>query len=144
MTKSKAYSSNNIFAFLIFLSLFGCGNTLSKEDEPVKISNGNSANQTVKKFKLTKFQEINDFAQLPKNLINYQIQMSKFDFYLAQSPTQSSGGFIFEISPNTNPLIVCLRRPGSMTIVTTALTNPIALIRVEKGLAVSSEINYCN
>ena len=143
MTTSKTYSFNNIFVFSVFLSLFGCGNTLDKNDFAAQIFNGNSANQVVTRFQLTKLHDVADFDRLPKNFMEYKNQLLQFDFYLAQSPTQPSGGFIFETSPNTNPLIICLKKPSPMSMTTSALTNPIALIRVKKGLAVSSQINYC-
>jgi hypothetical protein len=69
--------------------------------------------------------------------------MVKFDFYLAQSPTQRSGGFVFQIIENSNPLRICLKKPEPLAAVTAALTNPMALIKVTKGFNVKMDLGFC-
>ncbi len=144
MTKSKTYSFNNIFVFLIVLSLFGCGNTLIKPSQEVEIISRNSVNTAVKEFKLTKLREVSDFDRLPNEFNRFKNQINQFDFYFAQAPTQKSGGFIFEVISNPGGLVICLKKPDPLSSVTTALTNPIALIQVKRGLIINGQINYCN
>ena len=128
---------------LLLLLLFGCGNTLTRPTNSIEIINQNSATLIVDKFKLTKLQEEADFDGLPKGLVGYKNQMVKFDFYLAQSPTQRSGGFVFQIIENSNPLRICLKKPEPLAAVTAALTNPIALIKVTKGFNVKMGLSFC-
>ena len=128
---------------LLLLALFGCGNTLTRPTNSIEIINQNSATLIVDEFKLTKLQKEVDFDGLPKALASYKNQMGKFDFYLAQSPTQGSGGFVFEISQNSGLLVICLKRPAPFTIVGTVLSNPIALIKVTKGFNVKMDLGFC-
>ena len=128
---------------LLLLVLFGCGNTLVNQANTPEIINGNSITQITSGFKLTKIQRSIDFDQLPRGLSSYKTQMKQFDFYLAQSPTQSSGGFFFEIIQKTDPLIVCLKKPSPLSAVTSALSNPIALIKVTKGFNVKTNLGFC-
>ncbi len=143
MVKTNVYRFNNIFAFFLLLLLFGCGNTLSKSEKMVEVLNKNSVIE-VKEFKFTKLQNIVAFDGLPEEFAVYKNQMERFDFYLAQSPTQHSGGFNFEVVQNSNPLMFCLRKPSPMSIVTASLTNPIALIKVSKNYPVKSTLSYCD
>ncbi len=143
MTKSKAYSFNNIFVFLIFLSLFGCGNTLSKSDQEIEILTGNSATVRVNEFTLSKLVNKSDFANLPREFTSYANPTSHFDFYFAQSPMQTSGGYIFKVIRQSEKLTICLKRPDPLSAVTTSLTNPIALIKVKKNIAVEMNLDYC-
>jgi hypothetical protein len=69
--------------------------------------------------------------------------MGQFDFYLAQSPTQSSGGFVFQVVQNSDPLVICLKKPDPLSSVTAALTNPIAIVKVPKGLSMTTILGYC-
>jgi len=69
--------------------------------------------------------------------------MNQFDFYFAQSPTQGSGGFVFEGAQNSGVLIICLKKPAPLAIVAAVLSNPIALVKVKKGLDVDMNLNYC-
>lgn len=144
MTKSKAYTFHNIFVFLILLSLFGCGNTRIKPSQEVEIISGNSVNAVVKEFKLTRLLKVSDFEGLPNEFNRFKNQLNQFDFYYAQAPTQKSGGFVFEVISNPRGLVICLKKPDPLSSVTTALTNPIALIQVKRGLIVNAQINYCN
>lgn len=143
MTKSKTYSFNNIFVFLIVLSLFGCGNTLIKPSQEVEIISRNSVNTAVKEFKLTKLREVSDFDRLPNEFNRFKNQINQFDFYFAQSPTQNTGGFIFKAVNNSGKIIICLQKPAPLSAVTTALTNPIALLRVNKNIVVEMNLDYC-
>lgn len=128
---------------LLLLILFGCGNTLVNEANTPEVINGNSVTQVTSGFKLVKIQRSFDFDQLPRGLSSYKTQINEFDFYLAQSPTQSSGGFFFEIIQKTDPLMICLKKPSSLSAVTSALSNPIALIKVTKGFNVKMALGFC-
>jgi hypothetical protein len=143
MIKLNTYSFNKINLILVFLLLFGCGNTLIKPANAIEIFNGNSVNQVSREFKLTKLKDRVSFDQLPKELASYQTQMGQFDFYLAQSPTQSSGGFVFQVVQNSDPLVICLKKPDPLSSVTAALTNPIAIVKVPKGLSMTTILGYC-
>ena len=128
---------------LLLLVLFGCGNTLVNQVNKPEVINGNSITQITSGFKLTKIQSSFDFDQLPRELSSYKTQMEQFDFYLAQSPTQSSGGFAFQIIQNSDPLDVCLKKPAPLSKELTVLTNPIALIKVTKGFNVKMALGFC-
>lgn len=142
MNKINTYTFNNIY--LIFLSLIGCGNTLSYFGIQLEVFNGNSTSVVTKEFKLTKLQKIADFDKLPKEFERYKNEIAQFDFYLAQSPTQNSGGFVFEWIQNSNPAVICLKKPDSLANVTAALTNPIAIVKIPKGLNIQMTLGYCN
>jgi hypothetical protein len=143
MIKLNTYSFNRLQYVLVFLLLFGCGNTPIKPANVIEIFNGNSVNQISREFKLTKLKDRASFDQLPKELASYQIQIDQFDFYLAQSPTQSSGGFVFQVVQNSDPLVICLKKPDPLSSVTAALTNPIAIVKVPKGLSMTTILGYC-
>lgn len=144
MKKINTYTFNNICYFLIFLSLIGCGNTLNYSGYQVEVFNGNSTSVVTQGFKFVKLQKVADFDKLPKEFESYKYEIDQFDFYLAQSPTQNSGGFTFKVEQKSEPLIICLEKPKPLTAVTAALSNPIALIRVKKGIKVEMTTNYCN
>lgn len=143
MNKLNIYGFN-IHALLVLLLLVGCGNTPIKPGNAIEIINRNSVTLIASEFKLTKLKGVADFDQLPKELAHYKNQMGHFDFYLAQSPTQNSGGFVFEAVQNSDPLVICLKKPGAGSIVTTALANPISLVMIQKGLIVEMRISYCD
>ncbi len=128
---------------LVFLFLFGCGNTLVEKKNIVEIINKNSVTLRTSEFKLTKLKDRVSFDQLPKELASYQTQIEQFDFYLAQASTQSSGGFVFQVVQNSDPIVVCLKKPDPLSSVTAALTNPIAIIKVPKGLSMTMALGYC-
>ncbi len=144
MAKLNGYGLNNIYWILVSLLLFGCGFTPDTLGKRAELWNENSISLRTSEFKITKLNSRMGFDQLPKELAGYQHQMGQFDFYLAQSPTQPSGGFIFQIIENSDPLMVCLKKPEPQSAVTAALTNPIALIRVRKGLSVEMRLRYCD
>lgn len=135
---------NNYSYLLVILLIIGCGNTLSNYENAIEFRNGNSTTITTDKFRLTKLDDAAQFDMLPSELANNKIQIEKFDLYLAQSPTQNSGGFIFLIIKNSNPLKVCLKKADSLSPTTAALTNPIALLRVRKETAVEMHLGYCH
>lgn len=143
IAKTEDHKVTTIFVYLIVLSLFGCGNTLIEKKNIVEIINKNSVTLRTGEFKLTKLQDRVSFDQLPKELASYQTQIGQFDFYLAQAPTQSSGGFVFQVVQNSDPIVVCLKKPDPLSGVTAALTNPIAIIKVPKGLSMTMAIGYC-
>jgi hypothetical protein len=143
LTKSNIYSSYNRYIYLVLLLLLGCGYTLIKPANAIEIFNGNSVNQVSREFKLTKLKDMASFDQLPKELASYQIQIDQFDFYLAQSPTQSSGGFVFQLVQNSYPAVICLKKPDPLSSVLAALTNPIAIVKVPKGLSIEMTLGYC-
>jgi hypothetical protein len=143
MIKLNTYRFNKINLILVFLLLFGCGNTLVEKKNIVEIINKNSVTLRINEFKLTKLKDRVIFDQLPKELASYQTQMGQFDFYLAQSPTQSSGGFVFQVVQNSDPLVICLKKPDPLSSVTAALTNPIAIVKVPKGLSMTTILGYC-
>ena len=122
---------------------FGCGNTLVEKKNIVEIINKNSVTLRTSEFKLTKLKDRVSFDQLPKELASYQTQIGQFDFYLAQASTQSSGGFVFQVVQNSDPIVVCLKKPDPLSSVTAALTNPIAIIKVPKGLSMTMALGYC-
>jgi len=128
---------------LLLLVLFGCGNTLIIEANTPEVINGNSITQITSGFRLIKIQRAFDFDQLPRGLSGYKNQIEQFDFYLAQSPTQSSAGFAFQIIQNSDPLVVCLKKPAPLSKELTVLTNPIALIKVTKGFNVKMALGFC-
>jgi hypothetical protein len=139
MTKIYKYHIH----LLLLLVLFGCGNTLVNEANTPEVINGNSVSRVTSEFKLTTIKSVSEFDQLPRELSRFKTQIGQFDFYLAQSPTQSSGGFIFQIIKNSNPLRICLKKPEPLSAVTAALTNPIALIKVSKGVNVKMDLSFC-
>ncbi len=128
---------------MIFLSLIGCGNTLSYSGNKLEVLNGNSTSVVTQGFKFIKLQKVADFDKLPKEFQRYKYEIDQFDFYLAQSPTQNSGGFVFQVVQNSEPAVICLKKPKPFSGVLTALTNPIALIKVKKGLVVETNLSYC-
>lgn len=142
MKKINTYTFN-IYWFLIFLSLIGCGNTLSNSGNKLEVLNGNSTSVVTKEFKLIKLQKTADFDKLPKEFERYKNEIAQFDFYLVQSPTQNSGGYIFQLVQNSNPLVICLKKPDPLASVTAALTNPIALVKVKQGTVMELSLGYC-
>lgn len=142
MKKINTYTFN-IYWFLIFLSLIGCGNTLSNSGNKLEVLNGNSTSVLTKEFKLIKLQKTADFDKLPKEFERYKNEITQFDFYLVQSPTQNSGGYIFQLVQNSNPLVICLKKPDPLASVTAALTNPIALVKVKQGTVMGLSLGYC-
>ena len=141
LSKSTIYI---IYTFLILMPLFGCGYTLTSSENRIEIINTNSTNLIASDFMFKKFQEAADFDQLPRELESHKNKIGQFDFYLAQSPTQNSGGFMFQEIQNSNPIAVCLKKPEPLSKVTTALTNPTALVKVQKGQIVDMRLRYCN
>lgn len=142
MKKINTYTFN-IYWFLTFLLLIGCGNTLSNSGNKLEVLNGNSTSVVTKEFKLIKLQKTADFDKLPKEFERYKNEITQFDFYLVQSPTQNSGGYIFQLVQNSNPLIICLKKPDPLASVTAALTNPIALVKVKQGTVMELSLGYC-
>lgn len=142
MKKINTYTFN-IYWFLIFLSLIGCGDTLSNSGNKLEVLNGNSTSVVTKEFKLIKLQKTADFDKLPKEFERYKNEITQFDFYLVQSPTQNSGGYIFQLVQNSNPLVICLKKPDPLASVTAALTNPIALVKVKQGTVMELSLGYC-
>jgi hypothetical protein len=142
MKKINTYTFN-IYRFLIFMSLIGCGNTLSNSGNKLEVLNGNSTSVVTKEFKLIKLQKTADFDKLPKEFERYKNEITQFDFYLVQSPTQNSGGYIFQLVQNSNPLVICLKKPDPLASVTAALTNPIALVKVKQGTVMELSLGYC-
>jgi hypothetical protein len=139
MTKSYKH-----YIYLLFLLvLFGCGNTLVNEANTPEVINGNSVSRVTSEFKLTTIKSVSEFDQLPRELSRFKTQIGQFDFYLAQSPTQSSGGFAFQIIQNSDPLVVCLKKPAPLSKELTVLTSPIALIKVTKGFNVKMALGFC-
>jgi hypothetical protein len=143
MVKLNTYIFCNVYSFLIILLLFGCGNTLIKQKDIVEIVNKDSVTLITGEFKLTELKDRASFDQLPKELASYQTQMEQFDFYLAQSPTQNSGGFVFQLVQNSDPVIICLKKPDPLSSVLAALSNPIAIVKVKKGLSMDMTLGYC-
>jgi hypothetical protein len=139
MTKIYKYHIH----LLLLLVLFGCGNTLVYQGNTPEVINGNSVSRETSEFKLTKIKSVSEFDRLPREFSSFKTQIGQFDFYLAQSPTQSSGGFIFQIIENSNPLRICLKKPEPLAAVTAALTNPIALIKVTKGFKLKMGLSFC-
>lgn len=139
----NTYFFYNVYSFLIILLLFGCGNTLIKQKNIVEIINKDSVTLITSEFKLTELKDKASFNQLPKELASYQTQMEQFDFYLAQSPTQNSGGFVFELVQNSDPVLICLKKPDPLSSVLAALSNPIAIVKVKKGLSMEMTLGYC-
>ena len=144
MTKSIIYIFYNLYTFLMLALLFGCVYTPATPENRVAIININSTNLITSDFMFKKLQEAADFERLPSELKSHKNQRGQFDFYLAQSPTQNSGGFIFQEMQNSDPLVVCLKKPERLSKVTTALTNPIALVKTQKGQIVDMRLRYCN
>lgn len=142
MKKINTYTFN-IYWFLTFLLLIGCGNTLSNSGNKLEVLNGNSTSVVTKEFKLIKLQKTADFDKLPKEFERYKNEITQFDFYLVQSPTQNSGGYIFQLVQKSNPLIICLKKPDPLASVTAALTNPIALVKVKQGTVMGLSLGYC-
>ena len=144
LTKSNIYSSYNLYTYLVLVLLFGCGYTPKTLENKVEIININSINLQTSEFMFKKLQVAADFDRLPRELESHKNQIGQFDFYLAQSPTQNSGGFMFQEMQNSDPLAVCLKKPGPLSKVTTALTNPIALVKTQKGQILDMRLRYCN
>ncbi len=143
MKKINTYTFNNVCYFLILLSLIGCGYTLNYSGNKVEVFNGNSTSVITKEFKLTKLQKAADFDRLPKEFERYKHEIAQFDFYLAQSPTQNSSGYVFQLVQNSDLAIICLKKPDPLSSVLAALTNPIAIVRVPKGLSIEMTLGYC-
>jgi hypothetical protein len=143
MSHLKTHRIYNLSNFLIILLLFGCGYTPTVSGSKFEIINGNSTSLISNEFRLKKLDNTSDFDQLPKELTKYKGQIGQFDFYLAQSPTQNSGGYVFEVVETSNRLLVCLKKPDPQAGVSTVLTNPIALIKIRKGISIEMQTNYC-
>jgi hypothetical protein len=144
LTKSLIYSSYNRYIYLVLLLLLGCGYTPTTLENRVEIINANSTNLLTSELIFKKLQEAADFERLPSELKSHKNQIGQFDFYLAQSPSQNSGGFMFQEMQNSDPLAVCLKKPEPLSKVTTAMTNPIALVKIQKGQIVDMRLRYCN
>lgn len=144
MTKSLIYSFYNRYIYLVLLLLLGCGYTPTTLENRVEIINANSTNLLTSELIFKKLQEAADFERLPSELKSHKNQIGQFDFYLAQSPSQNSGGFMFQEMQNSDPLAVCLKKPEPLSKVTTAMTNPIALVKIQKGQIVDMRLRYCN
>jgi hypothetical protein len=144
LTKTAIYSSYNRFIYLVLLLLLGCGYTPTTLENRAEIININSTNLLTSELIFKKLQEVADFERLPSELKSYKNQIGQFDFYLAQSPSQNSGGFMFQEMQNSDPLEVCLKKPEPLSKVTTAMTNPIALVKIQKGQIVDMRLRYCN
>lgn len=138
----KPYRIHNSIIFSIFLLFFGCGFTPINSNN-IEVINRNSVSLVSEVFRLTKIEDASDFGRLPREFQNYKNQIKKFDFYFAQSPTQNSGGFTFIAEIGLEKLIICLKKPDPQSGTTSSLTNPIALIKVKKGLNVETRINFC-
>ena len=144
MTKSNIYSSYNRYIYLVLFLLLGCWYTPTTLENRVEIINTNSTNLLTSELIFKKLQEAADFERLPSELKSHKNQIGQFDFYLAQSPSQNSGGFMFQEMQNSDPLAVCLKKPEPLSKVTTAMTNPIALVKIQKGQIVDMRLRYCN
>jgi len=144
LTKTAIYSFYNRYIYLVLLPLLGCGYTPTTLENRVEIININSTNLLTSGLVFKKLQEVADFEGLPSELKSYKKQIGQFDFYLAQSPSQNSGGFMFQEMQNSDPLEVCLKKPEPLSKVTTAMTNPIALVKIQKGQIVDMRLRYCN
>ena len=142
MKKINTYTFN-IYWFLIFLSLIGCGNTLSNSGNKLEVLNGNSTSVVTKEFKLIKLQKTADFDKLPREFERYKNEITQFDFYLVQSPTQNSGLYHFIAVEGNNSIKICLKKPDSLAISLGVVTNPIALVITKKGLVVEDDLGYC-
>lgn len=143
MVKFNIYNFYNLSIFLLPLLLSGCGKTLINPTSSIEIINENSLLLTVKDFRLTKLHNEVDFDLLPKGLSQYKKQLGKYDFYYAQSPTQGSAGFAFEIVQKSGIFAICLRKPAPSKIVAAVLSNPVALVIAKKGLVVEDNLGYC-
>jgi hypothetical protein len=144
LTKSNIYSSYNRYIYLVLFLLLGCWYTPTTLENRVEIINTNSTNLLTSELIFKKLQEAADFERLPSELKSHKNQIGQFDFYLAQSPSQNSGGFMFQEMQNSDPLAVCLKKPEPLSKVTTAMTNPIALVKIQKGQIVDMRLRYCN
>jgi len=85
--------------------------------------------------------EINQYAP-PEVIKNIDITSSK-GLFLLSAPTQNTGGYSFEIIRNKNKLTACLRKPSKDQLVSMALTNPGAVLIIQKDIKVFLGKNYC-
>lgn len=85
--------------------------------------------------------EISQYA--PPEVIKNIDATSSRGLFLLSAPTQNTAGYSFEISRRKNKLTACLRKPSKDRIVLMALTNPGAVLIIQKDLKVFLSKDYC-
>ena len=129
----------------IFICVIYASQTLSScaGSGEILITTSNLTTDVSQEFSLKKISGEQDLHKLPEGLRKLVMATNEYDYY-AISPTKGSGGYAFEIQKSKKDYRVCLRAPKPMSAVTTALTTPIALITVHKGVKLSPLILECN
>ena len=130
----------------IFICVIYASQTLSScaGSGEILITTSNLTTDVSQEFSLKKISSEQDLNKVPEGLRKLVMATNEYDYYYAISPTKGSGGYAFEIQKSKNDYKVCLRAPKPMSAVTTALTTPIALITVHKGVKLSPLILECN
>jgi hypothetical protein len=109
----------------------------------IYITSANLPSEMSQDFSLKKISSDRDLNLLPEEFQKLVMTSNEFDYYYAISPTKRSGGYHFEIDKTTKENKACLRAPSPMSAVTTALTTPIALIKVRKGVKFNTLLAEC-
>jgi len=129
-----------IFICVIFASKISSASIASGD---ISITASNLPSEMLREFSLNKISSYQDLNKLPEEFRKLVMATNEYDYYYAVSPTKGSGGYIFEIVNSKKEYKICLREPLPMSAVTTALTTPIALIKVKKGLKIDPIIIKC-
>lgn len=137
----------NIFLKIvpIFLGVFFASQTLSNgfRGGDIFITSANLPSEVSQDFSLKKISSDRDINLLPEEFQKLVMATNEFDYYYAISPTKRSGGYYFDIDKTTKDYKACLRAPSPMSSVTAALTTPIALIKVRKGVTFNTLLVEC-
>lgn len=139
----NSYIFNNFIIYLMIVTFSGCGITLANSSFKPDLINTNQPSSNSMSYQVKKLQRESDFEDLPQTFSEHKADFSKYDFYLFISPTQNTGGYQYLLVEGVNSFRVCLKRPSQTAIVSMALTNPIALLKVKKGQLVEMKTGYC-
>lgn len=138
-----SYIFNNFIIYLMIVTFSGCGITLANSSYKPDLINANQVSSNSMSFQVKKLQSESDFEGFPQTFSEHKADFLKYDFYLFISPTQNTGGYQYLLVEGANSFRVCLKRPSQTAIVSMALTNPIALLKVKRGLLVEMKTGYC-
>jgi hypothetical protein len=138
------YIFYNLTIYLIIVTFSGCGITLANSSYKPHLINANQPGTDSKSFQVKKLQSESDFEGLPQIFLEDKADFSKYDFYLFISPSQSTGGYQYLLFEGANSFEICLKKPSQTAIVSMALTNPIALLKVKRGVFIKMKTGYCD
>lgn len=129
-----------LFICVIYASKISSASIASGD---ISITISNLPSEMSREFSLNKISSYQDLNKLPEEFRKLVMATQEYDYYYAISPTQGSGGYIFEIENSKKEYRICLREPMPSSAVIMALTTPIALITARKGVKINPVIVKC-